>query len=61
LSFQIIENEHFQQLLQMLRSDITLVYCIKLLSMIFLKYDEIHAKIKQDLKELRQIFIMLNA
>jgi len=29
--------------------------------MIFLKYDEIHAKIKQDLKESRQIFIALNA
>ncbi len=29
--------------------------------MIFSKYDEIHAKIKQDLKESRQIFIMLNA
>jgi len=61
LSFQIIENEHFQQLLQMLRSEITLVHRTKLSSMIFLKYDEIHAKIKQDLKELRQIFIMLNA
>ncbi len=45
----------------MLRSEITLVHCIKLLSMIFLKYDEIHAKIKQDLKESRQIFIALNA
>jgi len=29
--------------------------------MIFLKYDEIQAKIKQDLKELRQISIALNA
>ncbi len=45
----------------MLRSEITFVYCTKLSSMIFSKYDEIHAKIKQDLKESRQIFIMLNA
>ena len=29
--------------------------------MIFLKYDEIQAKIKQDLKESRQISIALNA
>jgi len=29
--------------------------------MIFLKYDEIHAKIKQDLKESRHVFITLNA
>jgi len=29
--------------------------------MIFLKYDEIQAKIKQDLKESQQIFIALNA
>ncbi len=61
LSFQIIENEHFRQLLQMLRSEITFVHYIKLSSMIFLKYDEIHAKIKQDLKESRQISIALNA
>ncbi len=45
----------------MLRSEITFVHCTKLLSMIFSKYDEIHAKIKQDLKESRQIFIALNA
>ncbi len=45
----------------MLRSKITFVHHIKLSSIIFLKYDEIHAKIKQDLKELRQIFIALNA
>jgi len=29
--------------------------------MIFLKYDEIHAKIKQDLKESQRISIALNA
>ncbi len=45
----------------MLRSEITLVHCTKLSSMIFLKYNEIHAKIKQDLKESRQISIALNA
>ena len=45
----------------MLRSEITLVHCTKLSSMIFSKYDEIHAKIKQDLKESRQVFIALNA
>ncbi len=45
----------------MLRSEITLVYCTKLSSIIFSKYDEIHAKIKQDLKESRQISITLNA
>ncbi len=50
LSFWIIKNEPFQQLLQMLRSEIIFVHCTKLLSIIFLKYDEIHAKIKQDLK-----------
>jgi len=45
----------------MLRSEITLVHCAKLSNMIFLKYDEIQAKIKQDLKESRQISIALNA
>ncbi len=29
--------------------------------MIFLKYDEIHAKIKQDLKKSQHVFIALNA
>ncbi len=45
----------------MLRSEITLVHRTKLLNMIFSKYDEIQAKIKQDLKESRQISIALNA
>ncbi len=45
----------------MLRSEITLVHRTKLSSMIFSKYDEIRAKIKQDLKESRQISIALNA
>ncbi len=45
----------------MLRLEITFIHCTKLSSIIFLKYDEIHAKIKQDLKESRQIFIALNA
>ncbi len=45
----------------MLHSEITFVHCIKLSSMIFLKYNEIHAKIKQNLKESWQIFVMLNA
>ncbi len=45
----------------MLHSEITFVHCTKLSNMIFLKYDEIQAKIKQDLKESRQIFITLNA
>ena len=61
LFFWINKNKHFQQLLQMLRSEITLVHCTKLSNMIFSKYDEIQAKIKQDLKESRQISIMLNA
>jgi len=33
----------------------------KLLFIIFLKYNNIHIKIKQDLKKLRHIFIALNA
>jgi len=45
----------------MLRSEITFVHRTKLSSMIFSKYDEIRAKIKQDLKESRQISIALNA
>jgi len=44
----------------MLRSEITLVHRTKLSNMIFLKYDEIHAKIKQDLKESRRVSITLN-
>ncbi len=36
----------------MLRSEITFVHCTKLSNMIFLKYDEIYAKIKQDLNRL---------
>ncbi len=45
----------------MLRLEITFVHRIKLLSMIFSNYDEIRKKIKQDLKELRRVFIALNA
>ncbi len=45
----------------MLRSEIIFVHCTKLSNMIFLKYDEIRTKIKQDLKESWQIFIALNA
>jgi len=45
----------------MLRSEIILVHRIKLLSMIFLNYDEIREKIKQDLKKLRRVSIALNA
>ncbi len=45
----------------MLRSEITLVHRIKLLSMIFSNYDKIREKIKQDLKKSRRVFIALNA
>ncbi len=44
----------------MLRLEIILVYRIKLLSMIFLNYNKIRKKIKQDLKKLRRVFITLN-
>jgi hypothetical protein len=36
------------------------MHCIKLSNMIFLNYDEIHAKIKQDLKKSQRVFIALN-
>ncbi len=45
----------------MLHSEIILVHRIKLLSIIFLNYDKIREKIKQDLKESRRVFIALNA
>jgi len=45
----------------MLCLDFTLVHCIKLLFINFLKYNNIRIKIKQDLKELQRIFITLNA
>jgi len=45
----------------MLRSNFILVHRTKLLFMIFLKYNNIRIKIKQDLKELRRIFIALDA
>ena len=44
----------------MLRPNFTLVHRTKLSFMIFLKYNNIHIKIKQDLKELRCVFIALN-
>jgi len=59
LSFRIIKNKHFRQLLQMLRPNLTFVHRTKLLFMIFLKYDNICIKIKQDLKKLQRIFIAL--
>ncbi len=45
----------------MLRLEITFVHRIKLLSMIFLNYNEICKKIKQDLKKSRRVSITLNA
>jgi hypothetical protein len=60
LLFRTINNAHFRQLLQMLRFNFILVYCIKLLSIIFSNYKEICAKIKQDLKEIQRVFIALN-
>jgi len=45
----------------MLRLIIILVHRIKLLSIIFLNYNETREKIKQDLKKLRRVFITLNA
>ncbi len=45
----------------MLRLNFTLVHYTKLLFIIFLEYDNIRIKIKQDLKELRLIFIALDA
>ncbi len=45
----------------MLRSEITFVHRIKLLSMIFLNYNKIREKIKQDLKKLQRVSITLNA
>ncbi len=45
----------------MLCSEIILVHRIKLLSIIFLNYDKIREKIKQDLKKLRRVFIALNS
>ena len=61
LSFRIINNAHFRQLLQMLRFNFIFIHRIKLLFMIFSNYEEICAKIKQDFKEIRRIFIALNA
>jgi len=45
----------------MLRLDFTLVRRIKLLSIIFSKYDKIRTKIKQNLKKSRRISIALDA
>ncbi len=61
LSFWIIKNEHFQQLLQMLRSEIIFVHCTKLLSINFLEIWWNSCKDKARFKESRQIFITLNA
>jgi hypothetical protein len=44
----------------MLRLDFTLVHRTKLLFIIFLKYNNIRIKIKQNLKELQYIFIALD-
>ncbi len=44
----------------MLRLKIIFVHRIKLLNMIFLNYNKIRKKIKQDLKKLRRVFIALN-
>ncbi len=44
----------------MLRLEIILVHRIKLLNIIFLNYNKIREKIKQDLKKLRRVFIALN-
>jgi hypothetical protein len=60
LSFRTIKNKYFRQLLQMLRLDFTLIYRTKLLFIIFLEYNNICIKIKQDLKKLRRISIALN-
>ena len=57
----MIDNEQFRQCLQMLRSKLTLMHRIKLTDMIFSEYDDVCAKIKNDLKDVRQIFIALNA
>jgi hypothetical protein len=45
----------------MLRLDFTFMHRIKLLFIIFLKYNNIRIKIKQDLKKLQCVFIALDA
>ncbi len=45
----------------MLRLNLTFVHHTKLLFIIFLKYDNIRIKIKQNLKKLRHISIALDA
>jgi hypothetical protein len=45
----------------MLRPNLTFVHRTKLLFIVFLEYDNIRIKIKQDLKKLRRIFIALDA
>jgi len=43
------------------RLDFTFIHRTKLLFLIFLKYNNIRIKIKQNLKKLRRIFIALDA
>jgi len=61
LFFQIIDNEQFQKLLQMLRSDLQIAHCIKMIIMILSHYKKICDKIRLNLTKSWCVFIALNA
>ena len=61
LFFQIVDNEQFRKLLQMLCSDLQIAHCTKMTIMILSHYKKICDKIRLNLTESRHVFIALNA
>ena len=61
LLFQIVDNEQFRKLLQMLRSDLQIAHYTKMIIMIFSYYKKICDKIRLNFTESWHVFITLNA
>ena len=61
LSFRTIDNSQFCKLLEILRSKITFMSRIKPSKMVLSNYNQVHEKIKKDVKDVLRIFIILNA
>ncbi len=61
LLFWIVDNEQFRKLLHMLRSDLQIVHCTKMITMILSHYKNICDQIRMNFKESQRVFIALNA
>ena len=60
-SFYTIDNNDFREVLLILKSELTFVYRIKFVNILLKNYEIVRNQIKENLKDLRRMHLILNA